>query len=245
MIKLIDTPADLHISGDTPFGCRIRSVVGAYGVGEPFAQFWVQDGGTALAKLDDAVLLEEGGSLNREELSGFVRMLGAKTLSCTEQNAGKLGFLAARSGEIMAAPGSVSAPDRAAGAELNPNLREAYALLCAAETSGFVPPEFEPFYMDVSHRIRHGAALSAGIRDGGELRAFALCSSMTERAAVVSSVAVLPECRRRGFGRAVVAALTAALCRKKIYIFRADGENEAFYRAVGFRACGRWAECRL
>lgn len=244
MIKLVETPNDLQISADTPFGCRIRSLADAYGVGEPFVQFWVQDGGSALAKLDDAVVLEAGETAGWEELAGFLRALGAKALSCTGEAAAGLGFLAASDGEIMAASG-ISDRECYADAELNPGLREAYALLCAAKSESFVPPEFEPFYMDVSYRIRHGAALSAGIRAGGELAAFALCSSMTERAAVVSAVAVSPERRRRGLGRSVLAALAGEVRREKFYIFRADGENEAFYRSLGFLPCGRWAECRL
>lgn len=243
MIKLVEIPDDLQISGDTPFGCRIRSLAGAYGVGKPFARFWIQDGGSVLAMLDDTLLLEEGETADWEELAGFVRALGAKALSCTGEAAERLGFPAASAGEIMAASG-ISDRDCFADAELNPGLREAYALLCAAKSEHFAPPEFGPFYLDVSYRIRHGAALSAGIRAGGELAAFALCSSLTRDAAVVSAVAVSPERRRRGLGRSVLAALARAAGRKRLYVFRADGENGAFYRSLGFRSCGRWAECR-
>jgi predicted N-acetyltransferase YhbS len=95
--------------------------------------------------------------------------------------------------------------------------------------------------MDMSYRTRHGAAVSVGIRSGGELAACALCSSLTEHAAVVSAVAVLPQHRRKGLGRSVVAALTSLLNRERVYLFRADGENEEFYRTLGFVPDGGWA----
>lgn len=242
MIRLAETIKDLTCSADTPFGCRIRSLAAAYGVDEPFARFWVQDGGSAVAKLDDAAILEERDS-DPEELAEFLRVLDIRTLSCAEPAAERLGLPVAARGEVLLRRGAV--PGDAAGAERDPDLREIHALLCRAAGDGFAPPEFESFYMDLSYRIRHGAGMAAGIRLGGELTACALCPSVTERSAVVSAVAVAPEHRREGLGRAVLAALTAALGREQVYAFRADGRNEEFYRSLGFRPCGRWAEIRF
>lgn len=243
MMKLVETLEELTCSADTPFGCRIRSMAEAYGVGEPFSRFWVQDGGSAVAKLDDAAILEENDA-DPEELREFLGALDVRTLSCSEAAAEKLGLRAAAKGEILLRRGAVPG-DTGAGAERDPSLREIHELLCRAAGDGFTPPEFEPFYLDLSHRIRHGAAAAAGIRRDGALAACALCPAMTERSAVVSAVAVAPEHRREGLGRAVLAALTAALGREQVYVFRADGCNEEFYRSLGFQPCGRWAEIRL
>ena len=243
MIRLAETEKELACSADTPFGCRIRSLAAAYGVDEPFARFWVQEGGSAVAKLDDAAILEEKDA-DPEELREFLRVLDVKTLSCTQAAAERLGLPAAARGEILLRRGAV--PEGAVPeAERDPGLREVHALLCKAADEGFAPPEFEPFYLDLSYRIRHGAAAAAGIRRDGALAACALCPSMTERSAVVSAVAVAPEHRRKGLGRAVLAALTAALGREQVYVFRADGRNEEFYRSLGFQPCGRWAEIRF
>jgi GNAT superfamily N-acetyltransferase len=243
MIKLIESKNDITAREDTPFGCKIRSVAEAYGIGEAFAQFWSQEGGSTLAKMDDAAVLEDR-SADWEELAKFLRMLDVKTVSCSEEAAGCLGLPVSSSGEIMLLCGpaeNVRCPE----AERNPGLREIYALLCASRSETFHPPEFEPFYMDMSYRTRHGAAMSVGIRAGETLAACALCSSMTEHAAVLSAIAVLPEYRRRGLGRSAVAALTGLLNREKTYLFRADGENEEFYRSMGFIPNGRWAEIRF
>lgn len=243
MITLIESKNDLTVSEDNPFGCKIRCIAEAYGIGEPFSQFWMQDGGSTLAKLDDAVVLEDRGA-DWEELSHFLRMLDVKSISCSEQAAALLGLPVFLRGEIMLLRGATGYLNPA-DAEENPGLREVYALLCAARSETFRPPEFEPFYLDLSYRTRHGAAMSVGIRAEKELAACAVCSSLTETAAVVSAVAVLPRFRRKGLGRSAVAALLSRLGREKVYLFRADGENEAFYRSLGFVPDGRWAEIRF
>ncbi|QNK39284.1 GNAT family N-acetyltransferase [Caproicibacter fermentans] len=243
MIKLIESKNDIIASENNPFGVRIRSMAQVYGAGEPFARFWVQDGGSSLAKLDDAVVLESREA-DWEELTGFLRMLDAKTVSCPEEAAGHLGLPVSGRGEIMRLSGAAESPFHT-DAEQNPGLREIYALLCEAKSETFVPPEFESFYMDMSYRTRHGAAVSVGIHTEGRLAACALCSSMTERAAVLSAVAVLPDDRRKGLGRCAVAALTALLNREAVYLLRADGENEEFYRSMGFVPDGRWAQIRF
>jgi len=243
MIKLIESKNDITASEDNPFGCKIRSVEEAYGIEEAFARFWVQDGGSLLAKLDDAAVLEDREA-DWEELAEFLRMLDVKTVSCSEKAAECLGLPVSLCGEIMLLRGPVKSaclPE----AERNPGLREIYALLSAARSETFLPPEFEPFYMDMSYRTRHGAAMSVGVRSGETLVACAFCASMTEHAAVLSAVAVLPQYRHKGFGRSAVTALAEMLERERIYILRADGANEEFYRSMGFVPDGRWAQIRF
>lgn len=121
-------------------------------------------------------------------------------------------------------------------------MREIHALLCECETETFIPPEFEPFYMDLSHRIRHNTALAAGIRQAGTLVSCAICIAHTADRAIISAVAVKPEQRRQGLGHAVLLSLLSQLEQEKIYIFRAHNENENFYRSYGFTSIGQFAE---
>lgn len=242
MIRLVESPDQLGFLGETPFGCRIRSLASAYGVGENFARFWVQNGIAAIAKIDDAAVLEDFGS-DWDELREFLGVLDVRALTCAEAAAGRLGFPVVRRGEIMTLGTEVSGVE--VPVENDPGLREIYALLCTCGGPNFPVPEFEPFYMDMSYRLRHGAGAAAGVKRDGALVSCALCSSLTERAAVVSTVATKPEYRRSGLGRTALLALAARLHREHLYIFRADGENEEFYRGMGFRPYGRWAELKI
>lgn len=134
-----------------------------------------------------------------------------------------------------------------ADAEWNPGPREIYAVLEQAGSEKFPVPEFEPFYMDLAFRTRHGAALTAGVRQGGRLVAIALCSAMTQNAAVVTAVACVPGLRRHGYASSALEQLARKLRRKylyNLYIFRAEGENEEFHRTLGFSGCDSLVEIR-
>lgn len=241
MLKLLTEKAP-DVAEETPFGCKIASAAAAYGLHEPFEQFWVQDGGTVLAKIDSEALLAEGKNMNAEEIRAFLRTLDIRKLSCTEETAGRLGIPVTAQGKIMVLHPEHIVKGTYADIRVNPGPREIYAVLEQSGSETFPVPEFEPFYMDLSFRTRHGAALSVGVNMGDRLAACAVCSAMTERAAVIASVACVPGLRRHGYGRTAVAALAEKLNRENVYIFRAEGENEEFYRFLGFENYGSWAE---
>ena len=244
MLKLLDSLQQLAVSGDTPFGCKIRSAAAAYGVEKRIAQFWSQEGGTALAKLDDSAILEEGGQTDWEELAAFLPALDLQRFTCTESAARKMNLPVSSRGEIMLLHPAGDSEKAAADLETNPSLRDIYELLDRVRTDTFAPPEFEPFYMDLSYRIRRGNAFSVGIRREGRLIACALCSAMTERSAILSGVACAPELRRHGFSGSAVRGILSILKKQNVYIFRAEGENEEFYRKLGFQPYGSWAEMK-
>ena len=230
MIAFVEHPEALASFSGNAFACRIRATAAAYGFTHPFARFWVQGRGAALCLLDDVMIL-----------AAVLPAAGARTVLCSAEAAQARPFPRRATGEIMALR-ERAAPVEEAEILWDPSPRLLYPLLCASQTASFLPPPFEPFYLDLSHRTRHGAARSAAIRAGDSLAACAICSAKTEEAAVLSAVAVRPDVRRRGFGARVVLALAASLPVDTIYIFRASGENEAFYRTLGFTGHNHFAE---
>lgn len=241
MIKKTELPEALLPFADSAFGCRIIATADAYGFHEPFAQIWVQDDKAALCKLDDAMVLAANPGADFDEIHDFIRISGAQKLLCSGENGKHTGFQTERNGEIMGYLNIKTIPSPM-GFELNPSLRELHALLCECETETFTVPEFEPFYLDLSHRIRHGTALAVSIRQNNVLIACAVCSAKTQNKAILSAVACKPEWRKQGFGRAALGALASNLNQRELYIFRAQGENEAFYRSFGFLSHGTFAE---
>ena len=227
----------------TVFGCRIQSTAAAYGVNEPFAQFWTQEDKAALCKLDDVLILDADGA-DFDELKDFIAMTGASRLLCDLNVAQNLGLPVAAKGEVMLYRNDQPMKPPTIF-EKNPSLREVHALLSACASNTFVPPEFEPFYMDMSHRIRHNTAEAVGVRQGETLVSCAICSAQTADSAVLSSVAVSPDYRRKGFGYTVLNALISELPQKNIYIFRAQNENAEFYRGFGFSPSGGFAELTI
>ena len=241
MLKLL-TEGLPDVPEDSPFGCKILSAAEAYGLNEHIEQFWVQDGGTVIAKIDNQAVLCEGQQTDVDELATFLRTLDLHELSGTAETAEHLGFPVSQRGEIMVLHMGGASAETNADVRMNPSPREVYGVLQQAESASFPVPEFEPFYMDLSFRTRHGAALTAGVYQGERLAACALCSAMTKSAAIISAVACVPGLRRHGYGRTAVTALTQKLNRKNMYLFRAEGENEEFYTSLGFQHYGEWAE---
>lgn len=243
MIRAVESASALEGFCGNAFACRVRATANAYGFSQPFARFWTQEDKAALCALDDTAILDARPGADFGELAAFLSAAGARTLLCSAEAALALPFPAV-SGEVMTLTAPV--PPMETGVEWNPSPRELHPLLCACETPYFTPPPFEPFYLDVSHRTRHGAAVSVAIRAGDTLAGCAVCCAKTDDAAVLSAVAVRPQYRRQGLGARVVRALASALPRRTLYLFRAAGENEAFYRSLGFVRSGGFSEldCR-
>ena len=118
--------------------------------------------------------------------------------------------------------------------------REIYAVLKANGMVG----EFEPFYLDLSHRMRHGTVRCAGVSADGKTVAVA-AAVLGESASLISAVAVLPKFHRRGLGTAVVRKMERMLPSGTVYILREESKNEAFYDALGYKPCGAWAQGKL
>lgn len=245
MIRRIQDEKQLLPWAEDPVGLRACAAASAYGIDGHVCQFWLQNDDTLLCRVDDSMVLCAGENADWEELAGFLPLSGAHVLLCREETAEKLGLPVLASGWVMLreSAGAPNAPF--CEVEENPSLRELHALLTECETDTFHAPEFEAFYLDVSHRTRHGEALSVGLRKGGQLVAAAFCTAKSSALAILSGVAVLPQLRGQGLGAAVVRALQARLCQPRQCVYRAQGEHKTFYEALGFRDAFQFAELSL
>ncbi len=199
---------------------KLRALFLAYGGAYDFCRFFRQ-GNTFLAALDGAFVIAEQPGADMEEIAWFLNMNGFSELFCSE----------------------------AAGEELKPFLRAAFTpvrlMVYAGEKGGALPEQrspsevweiigsrfdipFEPWYLDMSHRVRHGvsrcysdgrAALAVQHDIGGE--------------ALISQVSVLCEQEHKGYAGALVRQVSAALAGEVQVIC---GESlSLFYEKCGFR----------
>ena len=226
-----------------PFACKIQGLAEAYGMNLPFARFWIQESGEepccALSLLDGAMVMDAGENADFCELAGFIRAAGCRTLLCAERMARRVSAKAVRTGAVLRFSGTASLAD-IKGVERNPSIREMSGLLC--ECGELEQTQAESFYLDLSHRVRHGTALTAGIREKERLAACASALSVTEKTAVLSAVAVHPELRRRGLGTRAVGGLISRLPGRDVFVFCAGPQAERFYASLSFSPWGRWAE---
>ena len=247
MIQRVDSPAGEALAplcGHTALGTRILGTLAAYGTHTSGVEFWAAPG-LAFGLTDDVLTLAGvPGAEETEEIRLFVQSLAPRAVVCGAAAAEALGLTAEACGPVLVRPGQGECRPCGGFARAEAlQLRRLCGFLQTCETRSFRAPEPEGFYMDFSHRVRHGAAEGELLLQDGQPAACALAVAVTGTDALLSAVAVRPDLRRRGLGRAAVEGLCARLGGRRCHLLRAEDENEAFYRALGFKENGRWAQC--
>ncbi len=243
MIRFVEKEEDqrrmLRLCEETAFGCKMGALIRSYGFDKGFACFWLEEGGPCAYCLVDGLLILSGQPGGQEEAREFLQAVGPDALIASESAARALGVMPSQQGEVLkkAAPPGEGAPFPAGEAPI----REIYGLLEETGLAG----EFEPFYLDLSLKLRRGTALALYERRGRELAGCAVVSAISGRGAVLSALAVREKYRRQGIGSALAARAESMLPGKTLYIFREQGKNERFYRQLGYAHEDGWAYADL
>lgn len=238
MIRLVQSEEEkralLRLCEKTAFGCKISSIARAYGFDRSFACFWLDWDENVVYCLVDGTMLLSGTVLDGAGSRKFLHMVGAGEILCAVRNAEALGLNVLARGDVLkrrVEPGPLpSAPPASV------NIREIYALL---NREGMVG-EFEPFYLDLSHKLRHGAALALTAPWKEGICGCAVVSSISEGAAILSALAVEKECRRRGLGTELVRRMESYFPGKTLYVFREQNKNREFYGSLGYGKTDTW-----
>lgn len=238
MILLVEKEREkqrlLRLCEKTAYGCKIASIAASYGFDKSFACFWLDTESDVAFCMVDGAMLISGTILHTEETRSFLKAVGAREILCAVKNAEAMNLPADGTGDVLR---KLAAEEvGGAAAEENVSIREIFGLL---EETGMVE-EFEPFYLDLSHRLRHGGARVITSRDKEGLRGCAVVSAISEQAAILSAVAVREDCRRQGVGSDLVRRAEAGLGGKWIYIFRDKDRNREFYKSLGYGKADTW-----
>lgn len=223
-------------------GWRLKGWQEAYGDRQPFLRFFTDGIGSLLGCLDTAAVFEPApAGTDWEEWGLFLAAQPElRSLRSHERAAERLtGFgRLAQTGAVLRAA-SVLPPRQATG-PLTP--REMYPLLTAA--FGERAPAFEGWYLDVSHRLRHGGCRIVGVRCDGRPVAGAMTVAEAAGGAVIGGVATAPDCRGRGYAGACVAALCTALSAEGKTVLTAPDSAalETWYIQRGFVPDGTYGE---
>lgn len=120
--------------------------------------------------------------------------------------------------------------------------REVYPILSNCFKNDL--PPFSPWYVDVSHRIRHGFCRIKGIWESGKPVACVMTTAECDGAAIIGAVATLPESRGRGYASGLVSSLTSELHLegRSVYLLPKNEAAHKLYSAIGFYDCGKWAD---
>ena len=236
-----------HLSTGNPFACRILSLYSAYRPDLAFVDYWmladahgVCNGAIARNGSNFILLLTDDSDL--DEVSSFMRVAGATGILLDGRY--RLAFPGNESTGIVM---KIDAPIEYANASecfIIPDIKPVYELIAQCAGEDFAPPAFEDFYVDVNHKLRHGAMRMTGLTDNGSLAAVAMTVAESDSGAVLGAVACAPEFRRNGYASAVVRHIVNELINenKTVFLHRARHVNAAFYEKLGFADCGSWRE---
>ncbi len=159
MIRLLeDAPGWVFPVRDNVYNARIATQFAAYR-GRPDGPLLYEAQGGALLSLFDGVVTLDGLRFDPEELREFLRRCGCRTLVCSGRAAGALGLDAQAGPRYTVMRFDGPPPDEPAppGVCRAPRLEEVYSLLLAV-FDNMRGTAFEPWYCDLSLKIRHGLA---------------------------------------------------------------------------------------
>lgn len=231
--KESDLPHLQRFSFRSPFGLKIWGEVSAYGLLQDFLPVWVQTLGKNVAavfsRMGDTITLEAEKNADFHELGVFCRMM-CRYLFVRGELDSVFCQTPLERGAVMSRPGG----GKGFSGE-NPPLSEVYRVLSACSKDFPHLPSFENWYVDMSHRIRHGAARVFLSSEGSSCALLTVC---VPEGAILSGVATLPSCR----GRSEASRLIGRICEEgqNIFLF-CRPEHESLYKRLGFRETGNWS----
>lgn len=234
MILLLDESnraiAEKYLVKPNPFACRIFSQLLAYGTGERFLEHWVQ--------LEDnkprAVISRMDGNITifcenvNDELLEFIEAVGYNTVFADKEL-----FPQYWSGEVLMKFVRKPETEISDNIDFTPTIREIYSVLERCRGEGFEIPDFDSFYPDMSHRVRHNLSRILAYRLDGQAIACCMTSAETNNCAIISGVACLPEYRGKGYASRLIAKIAESLGKRDIFVFCRE-ELVGFYSRLGF-----------
>lgn len=226
---------------DTECSARIHGLQYAYGETD-LVQFYSDERSSCLALLDGVAFWDTPGDTT-EEWRSFLRLLPGLSVLRTDRVTGKQlsvgSKLPCSTGKLMRFTGQTPSKGNA---ETSCRLPELYSLL---QSSFPTLPPLDSWYVDVSHRVRHGFChLSVIDREDIPVSA-AMTVAETQQAAVIGAVVTAPDHRGQGLAIQCVTDLLAQLADKRsIWIAPIDAAAERLYARLEFTVqdSSGWAE---
>ena len=235
MIKKIENIEELKIYDKTDlFTVRILSLLKAYGTDYDFASFYKQTDANGritaiMSRLDNDLTLSYENA-DTDEIIQFLTATGFSSLLTDE-----FFDLACKydEGIIMSALRKNEFHMPYAEIDEYPKLMDLYNF------EDYGTADFESWYVDVSHRIRHGCGKAYALTVNGEIVSSGIFSSIYNDNAILTSVHTSPEFRGLGYGTALVSAMICDV-KKTVFLMREENKNESFYKNLGFENNGKW-----
>lgn len=231
----------LELCDNSPFGCKIASYALAYGFDKRFSCFWTDENEDAVYCMIDNLLIISGTVTDIAEAKEFIKVIGVTEVMCAVRNADALGLSSSENGDVLIKQLSGNADFTESYSHDDLSIRDVFFLL---EETGMTD-EFEAFYLDLSHKLRHNGAIVLTEYENNELIGCLLVSAITDNAAIISAVAVSEEHRGKGIGTKLIKAAEEYLGGRTVYIFKEKNKNEQFYKGLDYVKKDTWITAKI
>lgn len=219
--RIFDT--DIKLS-ESYYGYKIRSLLNAYGTSYDFCKLYTNEEGGTILTYNSTLIA--GGSFDESELDGFIEMLCPVTVEVSTNIRLDLSSDYIQTERtLFKAPKNLSCGEEI-DVKHNAFMAECFPIISEA----FGITEFDEWYVDISHKIRHGVSdiflyKTTTITKAFDINGFVFLSHISTASA------------DRGQGNA--ARLIKWLCEnyekecKEVYLY-SKKERYTFYQSLGF-----------
>lgn len=238
MIRLETGENPFFYQGDILSG-YLAGLCEAYGTAQPFLQFFKDENGGQLAIMDGVATVRCAQN-SYEEIAAFLSLQSQVRQIRTDcETAAFLKNKWGVSYEVRPVM-QCAMPIEKTGDTVLLSPREIYPLLSCVFAEF---PPFEPWYLDVSYRMRHGFCRNQAVVKDSVAVASAMTVSEWNGGAVIGAVATDPKHRGQGYAAACVTSLTAALQQenKQVFICPKNEYARRLYEWLGFTVCDQMA----
>lgn len=239
MIRIADD-SDFSVLPCTESAVRIHALKRAYGMKMPFLRFYSDGEGALLSIMDGVGILNCPRETSEEWLAFLLMNPDIQTIHCPAENGQillKSGMFEMEQGIVMTYDGDKT--ESPSGIVKNPHLPSVYALL-KDHFEGI--SDFNAWYPDASHRVRHDCSRVACVCDGQQVISTAMTVAEIDTAAIIGQVATHPDHRRKGLAGRCIKSLISTCEGKTLYILPANENARLLYEKLGFRVHSAWME---
>ncbi len=227
---------------NTECAARILSLKIAYGLDVPFIRYYTDGDGGMAAIMDGVCTLQYTQAELSEEWLMFLRMVPDTQMIHTDEITGnqivKRFHLTFKSGSVMRLDKYI---EQNSSTKM-PRLQDVYILL--ADTFRQIPP-FESWYVDISHRVRHGFCHITSALVSNVVVSCAMTVAETHNAAIIGSVATKVGYRGQGLATRCIKELLDYLPQNTVFILPNSLQAERVYQKCGFTPSTHWMEIAL
>lgn len=244
----------VRLCNKSPYGARIISYHTAYhGRKYDFLDFWIQysDSKKAVCAFCRyySTLIICGFAGDFSETEDFIKMLSPSNILCDSRLDIDLNMpfeqgetmICKRVNDIQLCTDTI--------VRINSDmskLRKVYSLLCEAEGSAAPLPDFEEYFLDISHRIRHGVSEVYAIFDKEKnIVSTASLIAKSSTSSVIGCVATNVKSRGRGLASSMVHRITQKELAESRDVYLHRKRIIPIYEKIGFETVGNWKEYQL